>query len=116
MREISIKFKGVTYTISENRAFQIGEQVEEIISLRDIATWQEKPRMFKLARAIGAMLRFAGAKAKDQEVLDELTTGDDASGAQSNATEAMSSLISLLTNGAQGGGGGDELPEKTIAS
>jgi hypothetical protein len=115
MREINLIFKGITYTVSDKRAFALGEQVEEIMSLADISAFQKNPKMFKLAKAFATMLRFAGAKVTNEDVMQELVGGADREAAQARAGAAMSDLIAILTWGAQGDGGGD-VPEKTIAS
>lgn len=72
MPDIRISFRGEEYVIPENRAFEIGERVEQIAPLTEVLAWQRRPRFFAMSRCIGEMLRFAGAKVSDKEVHAEL--------------------------------------------
>lgn len=72
MPDIRIAFRGEEYVIPENRAFEVGERVEQIAPLAEVLGWQRKPRFFTMARCLGEMLRFAGAKVTDKEVHSEL--------------------------------------------
>lgn len=125
MPDIKLTFKGQDYVIPETRAFELGERVEEVVTLAEMATWGRAPRYFKIAKAFGVMLRFAGCKVSDAEVKAEL----DASilrAAQENGAEesevreilavkAVEQLQAVLFDGApQGGEGGT--PGKTTAS
>jgi len=115
MRAIEFEFLGKPYSIPAKRAFQIGEQIEEIISLAEIANWQARPRMFKLARAVSALIRFAGGRITDEAVMDAMMQGDDAEAAQENAMAAISAVVTALTGGGKGDASGPA-PEKTTAS
>ncbi len=68
MQAISMTWRGEAFTIPAHKAFQIGEQVEEIATLAQMATWQSNPQFYKIARCYGAMLRFAGATASDEDI------------------------------------------------
>ena len=68
MNGISFAFKGKTLTIPASRAFAVGEQIEDIVALTDIASWAQRPKMFKLARCFGILLREAGVKITDEDV------------------------------------------------
>lgn len=72
MADIRIQFRGEEYLIPETRAFEIGERIEQIAPLTEVIGWQRKPRFFTMARCIGEMLRFAGAKVTDKDVHREL--------------------------------------------
>lgn len=112
MRSVELAWRGKTYTIPANRAFEIGEQVEDIATLAEIGSWGSNPKMFKMAKAYGAMLRFAGCKVSDNMVLEEITPGNGDTGA---AAATIKALIDLLLCGAKSSGDGDA-PEKTSAS
>lgn len=72
MGDIVLTFRGETYRVPETKAFELGAEVEEVVTLSEIATWGQNPKFFKIARACGVMLRFAGARVSDTEVKDEI--------------------------------------------
>lgn len=120
MRRIVLNFKGVEYVISENRAFEAGAEVEEIVTFAEMNSWGDKPRFFKLAMALGALLRFAGAKVSDAEVKREIDTsllavggGDEARGEY--LMGAIGQLQAILFDGAPEDDAG-EAPGKAKAS
>lgn len=116
MADIRITFKGVEYTIPENRAFAVGELVEGIATLAEVFSWASTPRYFKMARCLGAMLRFAGATVTDEQVHSELM----ALLKQHQSEELIGSiymLVSVLMMGApEASGSSDGEPEKPAAS
>lgn len=125
MKSISLTFRGQTFTVPETRAFDLGAAVEEVVTLAEIATWGRHPRYFKIARAFGVMLRFAGCKVSDAEVKAEIDASitaavergdgpEDAVG-EIFAVQAVQQLQEVLFDGAPTTGG-DAAPEKTIAS
>lgn len=72
MQPISMTYRGITFTIPARRAFEIGEEVENIISLGEIQSWGNRVPFHRVARAYGAMLRFAGCKVENGEVLQSI--------------------------------------------
>lgn len=72
MRAINLTYKGKTYSIPAYKAFEVGEAVEDIATLADMARWQGNPNFHKIARCYGLMLRFAGAKVSDSDVKTEI--------------------------------------------
>lgn len=119
MANINLKFKGDEYTISENKAFEVGEAVEDVLTISEIAAMSENPKFFKIAKCFGVMLRFAGAKVSDKEVHSEMmrevsALGDDAEEAKTLlAAQAMHSLMAVLMDGAPLDEDEGETPEKT---
>jgi hypothetical protein len=63
---------GQDYTVPADRALGLVAEIEEVVTLFEIATMQVKPNTSKLARAFGAALRYAGAKVSDDEVYQGL--------------------------------------------
>ncbi len=117
MSEIRLVWKGEEIVIPEDRAFAIGEQVEEIVTLAEIATWTTNPRMFKLARAFATMLRFAGKRVSDRQVHDAIMGRDsDKEDAASQAAAAMTGLVEVLMGGAPPASGEAKKPGKASAS
>lgn len=124
MANITLSFKGETFTIPETRAFEAGAAVEEVVTLAEMAQWGTAPKFFKLARAFGALLRFAGARVSDTEVKAEIDASImravDAGLQPGEANEmfavsAMSQLQAVLFTGAPEEGG-TSAPGKTSAS
>lgn len=114
MAEIKITFRGEDYIIPENRAFEVGERVEEIVSLVEVFSWAQKPKFFKMARCVGEMLRACGARVTDKEVHQQMMA--DFQGAKADTYfAALASLVAVLMDGAPAASGGDA-PEKTDAS
>lgn len=105
MRSVVMNWRGKEYTIPANRAFAIGEEIEDIAPLAEVAGWGNQPRMFKLARCYATMLRFAGAKVSDVAVLEAITPVDGVE--QSAAAEAVRAIIDLLLAGSKAS---DEAP------
>ena len=125
MKQINLVFRGETFTVPESRAFDLGAAVEEVVTLAEMQTWGRHPRYFKIARAFGVMLRFAGCKVSDAEVKAEIDAsiaaavdGEDVSVdavKEIFAVQAIAQLQDVLFDGAPTTGG-DAAPEKTIAS
>jgi len=119
MNSISLSFKGKTYSISDDQAFQAGEVVEDIVTLPELARWGDAPKFFKLSRCFGAMLRFAGCKVSDRDVHAEMMAQVKSGGEDQQellAAQAVGALIAVLMNGAPEDDGEGEVPEKPKAS
>lgn len=114
MRAVVMSWRGKEYTIPATRAFEIGDQIEDIVTLAEISQWAAKPKMFKLARAYGAMLRFAGARAADADVFTDIMAAKADADGNLVAAQAIGALAELLTGGAPEGKG--DAPEKPSAS
>ncbi len=106
-RAINITFKGKTFSIPAYKAFEVGEAVENIATLADMARWQSNPRFHAIARCYGIMLRFAGAKVSDSDVHSEMMDqikAMRADGAAPNVAnlfhlQAIQSLMEVLMDG-----------------
>jgi len=79
-RELTIKWKGAEYTFVPSmklmRSIEMGD-----ISFTDIAvrTSQGRPPISHIAFVLAKMLQSAGLKVNDEQVYEELVTGDQAS-------------------------------------
>lgn len=78
-KEVILGWCGVEYRITPT--MHLINQIEQDISLSEMAYRMSMGRapMSQLAVVIGIMLRSAGAKVSDEEVYQELMTGDQAS-------------------------------------
>lgn len=103
MAGIELEWDGKSYFISESEAFEVGEIVEDIATLPEIAAMETSPKFFKLARCFAAMLRFAGAQVTPQLVhkrmMDEVKSASESERATFIAA-AVGSLVALLMDGA----------------
>lgn len=96
---IVILYKGAEYTIPDDKAFVIGEQVEDIALLSEVVKWNRDPHYHKMARCLGAMLRFAGCKTSDKDVHSELMASLYSSGENGFLGQALMGLVAVLTDG-----------------
>jgi hypothetical protein len=101
---IVLTWKDQEYRIPAEKAFAVGEQVEDVVSLVELSAGAQKPKLFKIARAYGVMLRFAGCKVSDadvhREIVASLLKGPQGEGAeQMFMASAFGQLMSVLTMG-----------------
>lgn len=113
MKQIKIEWQGASFTISEREAFELGERIEEIVTLSELSDMAQKPKFRKLARCYAEMLNFAGAIVTPAEVhskmMDEIKNLKG-SEKQLVVAEAIGVLIEILMDGAPEGdvSGGDD--------
>jgi hypothetical protein len=109
MADIVLKWRGQEYRIPDSRAFEAGAAVEEVVTLADLQSFGTRPKFFMIAKAMGALLRFAGVKVSDSEVKREIDmsilraaqAGADAEAAkEAFAVSAISQLMQVLFEGA----------------
>jgi len=116
MADIKIVFRGDTFTIPDTKAFMVGEIVEDIASLQEVFSWLRQPRYFKMSRCLGAMLRFAGSRASDEDVHAELMA-QLSGGRADELIGSIYMLTAVLMHGAPESKKGEEdEPEKANAS
>lgn len=119
MADIVLSFRGETYRVPDHRAFELGELVEDVVTLGQIPDLLANPKFFRIARCYGVMLRFAGCKVSDREVHEEmmakLKSGEPGAGRMA-AIEGLMAIGSVLMDGAPPSDGEGEAPGKTEAS
>ncbi len=126
MPAIRMNWRGEAYVIPAHKAFEVGAAVEEIVTLGEIGTWGNRVPFFKVAKAYGTMLRFAGAKVTDGEIHAEIMGNLEAAGkarvsgdadpAELAGIAAMNALVACLMGGAPASDGEAEAPGKPTAS
>lgn len=103
MADIRLTFKGAEYVIPDNRAFEIGMMIEDIVTLSQLSRLLADPKFYTIARCYGAMLRFAGCKVSDRDVLSEMMakvkSGEPGAG-RIAAIEALGMIAAVLMDGA----------------
>ena len=123
MADIVLRWKGAEHRIPENRAFEAGAALEEVVTLSELQSFATKPRFFVIAKAMGCLLRHAGVKVSDSEVKREIDASimraasagvDESDAKEVFAVQAMQQLVAVLFDGASGGDG--EAPGETSAS
>jgi len=92
--EVSLKWKGETYKIEPTKVMGAIAQVEEIITLKELGEYAQKgdAPMAKLAMAFAAVLRYAGAKVRDEEVYAGMFGGDG----QQSAIGSIATLLQMM--------------------
>lgn len=98
---ITLEWKGDKFVIPDTEVFQVGEQIEEIVTLSDLHGMAENPRFRKLARCYAVMLRHAGARVSDQDVHSYMMDGLKGDQEKSvMALNAITVLTEILMDGA----------------
>lgn len=113
MAAIPLQFRGQDYLLPEERAFAIGEEIEDIVTLQEIAAWGAKPKFHKMARCYGVLLRAAGCRVDDRDVFSDMMA-ELKEGGSVVAVVAINGLLSVLMDGAPEASDGDE--KKPVAS
>lgn len=114
--QVELEWKGRQFVVPEDRAFELGEVVEDIITLAELPDLATRPKFRKIARIYGAMLRFAGAKCTDAEVHSEIMAEiKSGSEKQELVTRAISTLVAILMDGAPEGDGAEEGKKETAS-
>lgn len=111
MKHIELEWQGEQFTISENEAFELGERLEDIVTLAELAEMASKPKFRKLARCYAEMLRFAGARVTPEQVHKQMMAEIkklDGEKKTMMVAEAIGVLIEILMDGAPMDGEPDE--------
>lgn len=116
IKTLTVEWGGKTGTINEREAFAAADAVEDhvtIFELAEMATNPRKLRAGRLAAAYAALCRHAGVPADPQEIRRELAA--ELGGALRGEKNALGKvqvvigpLYTLLTDGANAGGGSSE--------
>lgn len=118
MKVIKIEWGGETYTINENEAFEIGERIEDIITMGDLAKMQMEasPKFRKLSRCFAEMINFAGGRASPQDVHTQMMAQIKSTEATAPedlfVTIAINTLLEIMMDGVPEGEGGDDAEKK----
>jgi hypothetical protein len=103
MKQISVDWAGKTYTVKEDQAFALAEEIEDIITLAELGDMGEKPKFIKLSRCYAAVVNFAGGYADPKEVHSEIMAsikGEGPAGKADMLANLAGGLIDMLMDGA----------------
>lgn len=93
--DISLEWKGETFTIPSKRVMKAIAVVESEVTLGEL--WQQqaegKVKLTQLSAAFGKLLRFAGAKVEDEEVYEGMFGRVDD---KVSAVNALNTLLALV--------------------
>lgn len=90
--DVSLGWKGKTYTIPAKKAMQAIAQIEEVITLQELTTYAARGTapMGRLANAFAKVLNFAGCKVDPADVYEGMFAAGDSS------ESVMTSINTLL--------------------
>lgn len=103
MAAIKIAWKGEAFSIKETDVFELGEQIEDIISLADLAKMAKAPNFRRIARCYAVMINFAGGHVTAKEIHSEMMVHLKAAGEGDKMaliTSAITTLLEILMDGA----------------
>lgn len=121
MRELTLTFRGAEYRVPASKAFALADAIEDVATLQDIVAMLSNPKFAKFARVLGVALRFAGARATDQEVYGEIMAqvrSAKDTGAAPVFPAEVASIMAMLMDEAPDSlkGAGDDGPKAAAAS
>lgn len=103
MKQISINWAGEEYIIPEKHVFELGERIEDIISLSELSKLAESPNFRRIARCYAEMINFAGGHVTAQEIHSAMMAqlkGASDDDRMTVITAAVSTLLEILMDGA----------------
>lgn len=98
---LTIQWQGKDYTILASDAFDVADQIEDVITISEIPSLAAKPKLTTIAKVYGIMLRYAGAKVRDDEIRSAILR-EMKSGQTENmmADGVILALLEILFDGA----------------
>ena len=101
MKKIELSWMDEDFVIPEKEVFEVGEQIEEIVTLGQLSAMANNPRFHKLARCYSLMINHAGGNATPEKVyavmMAQIKTGSEK---QLVAAAAINTLAEILMDGA----------------
>jgi hypothetical protein len=93
---VTLNWEGRDYVVPADRVFGAIGVVEDVVTFPELVQGLQlgRPNMSKLARAYGALLRYAGANVTDEEIFAGMFVVSEL---QKNITTAINTLMVLMT-------------------
>lgn len=109
-KDIELEWQGKSYVIPANRVMGAIAVIEDVVTLKEIYEAGAKGRMklSKISAAYGAVLRYAGADLKDEDVYSGMFSGESSAAAASDAVMGLLSMMIPPTDS-----GGEATPGKS---
>jgi len=94
-QEIVLDWAGQEFRIAPDKVMGAIAAVEQILTLKEIGDFAQtgNPPVAKLAMAYGAVLRYAGAKIRDDEVYAGMFSGESSSSAMTSISNLLMMMI-----------------------
>ena len=94
-QEIVLEWAGQEYKIAPDKVMGAIATIEDIVTLKEIGEYAQRgnPSISKIAMAYGAVLRYAGAKIRDDEVYAGMFSGESSSSAMSSISNLLMMMI-----------------------
>jgi hypothetical protein len=94
-QQMTLSWNGRDHTVPADRMLGAIAVIEDIVTFPELIIMMNgKPNMSRLARAYGALLRYAGAWVGDEEVYDGLFKPGEA---QKQIAAAINTLLAMMT-------------------
>ncbi len=111
MPAIKIDWADQKYTITEEDSFELGERIEDIVSLSALADMAENPNFRRISRCYAEMINFAGGSVTPREIhsamMDQIK-GQSEENSLLIIQSAITKLMDVLMDGAPEGLVGDD--------
>lgn len=93
-KEVTLTWKGETFTIAPDHVLRAIAIVEERVTLHELMKFQQRGTapLSTLSSAFASVLRYAGAKVTDEEVYAAMFSGDQAI----SVGQAISALLLMM--------------------
>lgn len=91
--ELNLTWKGIEYTVPADNILRLIAKVEDVITLNELYSYSQKGAapLAKLATAFGVILRYAGAKVRDDEIYMTIVNGQSDA-----ATVATQTILAMM--------------------
>jgi hypothetical protein len=110
-KSIKLEWQGAEYFVGESEVFELAGEIEEVVTLGDLARMKDSPKFVKLSKAYAVMLKFAGAQnVTAQQVHAHIMAsikGASEDAKMSVLLTAVSTLMEILMDGAPEQASGD---------
>ena len=101
MQSVEFDWNGATYSITEDQVFEVVAELEEVITLSELAAMEDKIKFNKLASAFTVVLSFVGVPAKQVDVYRALM--NDVRNGGENELKLVMTVVTTLVNILMGG-------------
>ena len=122
IRAIEIEWDGETLVVPESKAFELAEEIEEIVPLGEFADVVNRMQARKISHCYSIMLNFVGVPVTKEQVFTKMSANvkPPEVGIAAAFRDAIAGLAAVLTNGmdlsSTNSKGGDDTGKKPEGS